>query len=211
MPSAEVIKKALAAIQQDEADRIYFFETLTSPDWIKPLSDADIFQSPPPLLRDGEYVQFPLWEESRYLARMAQIAPETVLEIVLAIPETENVRIHEDFLDAALTMPAHLAVKLVPKFMAWVKLPYHLLLYEKLGDLVSYLALNGEVDAALNLAETLFARLTESITASASGSYSDIWQYQEILKKHVPHLLAIAALPTLNLLCDLLVTALKDT
>jgi hypothetical protein len=211
MPSAEVIKKALAAIQQDEADRIYFFETLTSPDWIKPLSDAGIFQSPPPLLRDGEYVQFPLWAESRYLARMAQIAPETVLEIVLAIPETENVRIHEDFLDAALTMPAHLAVKLVPKFMVWVKLPYHLLLSEKLGDLVSYLALNGEVDSALHLAEALFARLTESITTSASRRYSDIWQYQEILKKYVPHLLAIAALPTLNLLCDLLVTALKDT
>ena len=211
MPSAEVIKKALAAIHQDEADRIYFFETLTSPDWIKPLTDAGIFQSPPPLLRDGEYVQFPLWAESRYLARMAQIAPEAVLEIVLAIPETENVRIHEDFLDAALTMPAHLALKLVPKFMVWVILPYHLLLSEKLGDLVSYLALNGEVEAALNLAEALFARLAESITASAGGRYSDIWQYQEILKKHVPDLLAIAPLPTLNLLCDLLITALKDT
>ena len=209
MPSEEIIRKALAAIQQDEADRIYFFETLTSPDWIKPLWDAGVFQSPPQLIKDAGYVNFPLWAESRYVARMAPIAPETVLEVVLAIPETENVRVHEDFLDAALSMPAQLASKLVPKIRDWIRLPYHLLLTEKLSDLVLYLVLNRQVDPALDLARSLFMGLTKSLLGPGGSHYSDIWQYQEILKKHIPHLVAVAMWPTLNLLCDLLVVAIK--
>jgi len=211
MPSEEIIRKALEAIQQDEADRIYFFETLTSPDWIKPLWDAGVFQSPPQLIREAGYVNFPLWAESRYLSRMAPTAPETVLEVVLAIPETENVRVHEDFLDAALSMPPHIAAKLTPKVKDWMKLPYHLLLSEKLSELVLYLVLNSQVDVALDLAESLFMGLTESLLVPDGSHYSDIWQYQEILKKQIPHLLTVAVWPTLNLLCDLLVVAIKDS
>src|SRR3954447_421924 len=96
-----------------------FFNQLKSPDWIRPLWDAGMFRSPPTPVKEGKYVSFPLWPESRYLARMAAQAPETVLEVALQIPLTENVRVHEDLADATLAMPADLAAKLVPKAKKW--------------------------------------------------------------------------------------------
>lgn len=105
-------------------------------------------------------ITFTSWPESRYLARMAATDAEgawAALEIALQIPETENTRVHEDLIDAALAMPPELAVRFVPSAKRWVRLPYQLLLPEKLGALVSRLALGGQTVAALDLAKSLLA------------------------------------------------------
>jgi hypothetical protein len=197
MPSPEVIQKALAAIEQ-EADRIYFFEHLQSPEWILPLLEAGLFHSPPRPIQEGQYIEFPLWSESRYLARMAHLAPETVLDVALQIPETENVRVHEDLIDAALAMPATLAKEFLPKAKRWIQSPYQLLLPEKLGNLMTHLALDNQVDAAFELARALLTNLTERDTPLES------WRSREFLNKHVPNLASVAGISTLELLCDIL-------
>lgn len=197
MPSPEVIQKALAAIEQ-EADRIYFFEHLQSPEWILPLWEAGLFHAPPRPIQEGQYIEFPLWSESRYLARMAHLAPETVLDVALQIPETENVRVYEDLIDAALAMPAALAKEFLPKAKHWIQSPYQLLLPEKLGSLMTHLALHNQVDAALELARVLLTNLIESDTPFES------WRFREFLNKHVPHLASLVGMPTLQLLCDTL-------
>jgi hypothetical protein len=50
-----------------------------------------------------------MWPESRYLARMAAVpeAQETVLRIALAIPASENSRVHDDIADIALFPKGH--------------------------------------------------------------------------------------------------------
>ena len=47
--------------------------------------------------------------------------PETVLDVILHIPDTDNVRVHEDLADAALAMPAELAAHWASKEAEWIE------------------------------------------------------------------------------------------
>lgn len=220
MPSSEVVQKALAAIKRT-VDYEYFFSQLQSPDWIKPLWDAGMFRRPYNPVKEGQYIRFPRWPESQYLARMAPLAPETVLEVALQIPSTENVRVHEDLADAAHAMPAELAAKLVLKAKTWMESPYQLLLPEKLGALMAHLARGGQVEAALDLAYTLLAVLPDPQAAERTQEHEtypvstepsarfDTWEYDQILKKYVPDLVTAAGMYALTLLCDLLEDAVR--
>lgn len=220
MPSPETIKKALAAIKR-AADYEYFFDQLKSPDWIRPLWDAGMFRSPPEPIREGQYIRFPFWPESRYLVRMATRAPETVLEVALQIPPTENVRVHEDLVDVALQMPAALGARLVPKVKKWIELPYQMALPEKLGTLVEHLAKGSQIEAALDLAKALLAVLPDPRATEKAADERpyrlpleprarfNVWDYQEVLEKNVPELVSVAGEKALTLLCDLLDSAIR--
>ena len=199
----------------------YFFSHLDSADWLRSLSEVGSFKHPPPPLHheDG-MVSFPRWPESEYLARMAVSTPETVLRIILEIPETENVRAYEDVADAALAMPAEMAARLVPRLKIGLASPYQLLLLEKLGKLVSHLASGGEIEEALNLARALLAVLPDPRVTEEDLSSEDTvsrptpqarfhtWKYGEILRNEIPVLVDTAGTLALALLCDLLEEAL---
>src|SRR5437667_10756955 len=98
MPTREQVQRALEAIKR-YADYEYFFNELKSAAWIEPLLQAEMLKTPPPPIREGSFIRFPLWPESRYLARVAAKSPELVLRVIRQVPETENVRGHEDFID----------------------------------------------------------------------------------------------------------------
>ena len=51
---------------------------------------------------------------------MAPLDPKTVCDIIGAIPNTKNFRVHVDYADAALAMPPQLAKALVPKMKQWI-------------------------------------------------------------------------------------------
>jgi len=171
MPTPEQVTKAVALLGRAEQYR-YFFDRLENPLWIEPLKTKGFFSSPPQATRDEKRgtAGFPPWPASRYLSRMAAQAPETVLEVALQIPPTEDVRVHEDLADAALAMPADLAAKLVPKAKKWLESPYQLLLPEKLGTLMGHLAKGGQVKAALDLARSLL-----NYIARPAGNRRDRW------------------------------------
>src|SRR5207245_9108905 len=85
MPSEATVKRALAEISKSGANFDYFFDSLSSPEWIKPLAAERVFLSPPePEVSDG-FIRVPGWSASRYLARMARIAPADVLDVALSI------------------------------------------------------------------------------------------------------------------------------
>jgi len=214
MISSELIKKALSQIGKRDANYKYFFDSLNSPEWIEPLYKEGMFQHPLEPEREGDTIGFPIWPESRYLARMATYAPEKVLEIALKIPDTENVRVNEDLADAAFVMPANLAARLVPKAKDWLKKPYKMLLTEKLGELVTHLTKGGQIREAVDLAGTILevlpdpreeeGRETErnELFSPEPHARIDAWDYGRILKKQVPDLIESAGLEVLSMLCD---------
>jgi hypothetical protein len=201
----------------------YFFDGLIHFGWLAPLREAGFFLRPQePSKHDDGSVIFPLWPASRYLARLAA-APEAqamVLEIALAIPPTDNVRVHEDLADIALALPAGLAEYLVPRAKAWIASPYKVLLPEKLGGLVSHLARGRRPQAALDLASALLEVRpdprepvldpdgTVRLQAEAVGHF-DVWHYEQILKRNIPDLVDTACLDAFKLLCDLLEAAVR--
>jgi len=220
MPSPEVVERALVEMRKRAANYVYFFDHLKSPSWIEPLREKGFFASPPEPKREGDYISFPTWPESRYLARMAALEPQLVLDVMLKVSETKNVRVHEDFADAACAMPPELAAKWAKREIRWVKNQQYLylLLPFKLADLVSHLASGGRVDVALELARTLFAILPDSrdpleIDVGGGRTYSPSpeprarfkpWTYRQIVKEHLSGIVSACGEAAFQMLCDLL-------
>ena len=155
--SADTVERALAIAGRSPENYAYFFERLSSPDWIKPLDERGLFAEPPPLEEEDGYVRAPNWPVSAYLARVADEAAEQVLAIALAI-ETDNERVHQDLAEAAMAMPGPLAAKWAAHELLWVTGRDRLFfsLPDKLVDLATHLAANGEVGTALALVAELF-------------------------------------------------------
>jgi len=206
----EQVDQAVALLLHHQ-QRNYFFNRLENPNWIEPLEKKEFFENP-------------LASESRYLARMAKYEPDLVLNIVLKI-KTDNFRIYEDFVEAALQMPPEIAVKLVTKVEEWLKSLYSSDYYldsKQVASLVVHLAKGDEVKKALGLAKSLLALMPEpslnNQDAGATQRYYRAelktlispWQYQQTLEKYVPELVSVAGEKVLKtLLCSLLYDAIE--
>ncbi len=219
MVSPDLVARAVAQIRKSAANAEYFFENLSSPEWLEPLKSAGFFSEPPPPVPEGEYISFPGWPESRYLARMAALesAAKTVFSIASKIPLTKNVRVFHDLAEIALALPPDLGAQFVPAAKAWINSPYQLLIPEQLGKLVQRLANGGKVGAALDLAKSLLELQPESQVGTgtnAGGSrdvraHFDEWHYEKILREYVPALVEAGGERALSMLCDLLNAALE--
>jgi hypothetical protein len=220
-PTPEEVAKAIARLAHDQQRR-HFFERLDNPYWIGPLRDKGLFKNPLPAIRDEKEgtIGFPTWPQSRYLARMAAEAPEITIETILQVPDIDNTRIFDDFVDAALNVPADLAAKLVPKTLQWLERRPYIQLPTKLGRLVEHLALGDQLKPAVRLARSLLAvapdpRLTApgdetkevSLQPQPRARFAD-WEYGQILKINIPKLVAKAPRQAHSMLCDLLQDAL---
>lgn len=155
MVSKEDVTRILERVRRG-SDLAFFFDQLESPAWIPALRDAELFAHPPAPVIDGEYVSYPVWPASRYLARVAHEGPEMVFEIIQNLPETRNPRVHEDLVAATSSMPVDLARQLVPAVIEWIKsAPHLLLLPERVRHLVIHLAEAGAGDEAVQLVGAL--------------------------------------------------------
>ncbi len=216
----ELVQKALATIGKRQADYEYFFSRLNSPDWILPLKEAGMFSVPPEPEREGEYISFPRWPESEYLARMASRAPETVIDVIIHMRTTENIRVNEDLIDAALSMPAEFAVKVAQRARVWAKSKYTPLFPEKLGTFIAHLARGGYSDEALDLAKTVLKVLPDPdkerylddnpyrLSPQPRTRYGS-WDYKIIVKAIIPDLVEAGGIDSFKLFCEVLDDAIK--
>ena len=190
----------------------YLYDHLEDPKWLDVIIRAGKFREAPEPLEDPEKgtQTYLLWPESRYLARMAKFVSDKVLELILQMPDTKNIRVHEDLADAALKMPPDLAAKLVPKAKTWLESSSLSLLPDKLGELVAHLARGGKVDEALDLTRSLLAILPDSQGMSHEPqTHIDAWNYEQILEKYIPDLVTAAEERALLLFCDLLKDSIR--
>lgn len=180
----------------------YFFSRASAA-WLDPLREAGCFSAPPPpeVDEDAGTAQIPWWPESEYLARIAANIPEAAVEAALTIPGTQNSRVHHDVVQIGLTVPANVAVRLVPKFVDAVKSRFGVWLPDQVGALVAHLARGGQAEGAMTLAGELLARLPARY-GSASGV--DAYEYGLILRQHVPALIEATGVPALAMLSNLL-------
>ena len=191
----------------------HFFAKLDSPAWLQPLNAEDLFKQPPPPEYDLEKgtVGFAMWPQSSYLARMAPLDPQTVCDIIAAIPDTKNFRVHADYVEAALAMPPRVATKLLPKMRQWVgEARGFVLVPVKLGKLMRKFAEAGEADASLEVARSLLGFTIEAEPGDAIATMReprprfDLWNYEQILTHHYPAVVERTGVAALVLLCDLL-------
>ena len=206
-PLAELLSK----VRQRADTYAYFFEKIDTARWIRPLREAGFFLDPIGVehLEEG-YVRFPAWPESRALARIAGQDEDAVMEVILACPDTDNPRIHDDFVDAALQMSPGKGALVIPRIEAWLQKPYKLLLPIKAGKLLARLAEAGLADEAGALAEHLL-RLERTDTVTAVGAEItsgprfrarfDDWDYKTILEEDAPAFVRSIGIRALDALC----------
>jgi hypothetical protein len=204
----------------------YFFGKLDSADYIDSLARRSYFKKPPPPQETENGIMLPFWPESQYLARVAAQAPDKVLEVILAMEETSNSRVHSDLLDALCAMPALTAAKARDRAVRWIESTSHLWFPQEFGQLIVHLAEGGETSAALLIARPLLALRSACGGVSEAESEDTFfprrepiarcgnWEYRETVKKIVPPLAASAGIDALALFCDLLeetALCLKET
>ena len=156
-PSPATVAKAVELIGRSAVNHSYFFSKLKSPEWIGPLTEEGFFSDPPSRRVNGDFVRYPAWPESEYLARMAPVAPTRVAEVIGRIPDTDNVSVHEDMARAVIHLGAGSMARWATREARWVsrqpQIEYPL--NEALGAVVERLACLGETKAALGLARSL--------------------------------------------------------
>src|SRR5215831_19512143 len=91
-PTPEEVDRAVALLGGYGILYRYFFDKLANPEWIAPLMSKGFFSNPPDVSMDENQriVATPPWHASRYLSRMAPLAPEVVLNAILQIPFTSR-------------------------------------------------------------------------------------------------------------------------
>lgn len=192
-------QQLLELARKTPANLRYFFEQLDDPGWVEALRREGFFESPQPVERteddEGTWLRFPDWPQSRYLARVAAADPEQVAQTLLALPDTDNVRVHEDTVQAALAMPAEHADPLAQRELAWFRsAPEPLLNYPRtLADLAVSLLEQGRHQTAEAIIHALLAVHAADDRSSsrrqAASRLSD-YEYGEVLAKVWPALLA---------------------
>jgi hypothetical protein len=154
----QLVDRAVTEATKRAANLDYFFDNLKSGDWIQPLQERGLFSEPPTQVIDEQgYVRAPAWSASRYLARAAATSPAEVLRVIVSI-DTDNERVHEDFVGAALGMPREQAREIACREAVWLSNRDYMyyLVPEKLTDLAVEMAGVGEVEAALDIVRALF-------------------------------------------------------
>ena len=155
----------------------YFFGKLNSTEWLNPLATEGLFRWPAPLERNDGTIRFVRWPQSRYLARVASDAPGVVADIILEIPNTDNISILADFADAACAIPPNHAVRLIDQAEDWASGPYASLgvLPNRMGRLIGHLAEGGYAAESLALAKVILALKSfpnDSNQPNDEGEYS---------------------------------------
>ena len=215
------VEEALALIKKSPANADYFFEQLTSPEWIDPLRERRFFSTPYPAEKRGDGIAFPNWPPGEYLARMARIpgAQERVVTAFEKLPDCDNPRVYETVGDAANVLPPAMAMRLVPQLTKGLELPFQLRLPEKTTETMTRLADAGLGAAALRLAKLLFAVLPATPAApDGSDEFSwsrrqararfDAWEYGSLLEKSLKSLVRATGMDAFRFLCDLLEQAI---
>ena len=153
-PTNDMIDKVLTSVKK-ETDRQYFFSKLNNPLWLDSLQQRGYFSNPPGMkkLPDG-YVQYPHWPESGYLVNIANEATDSIIDIVLSLPKTDNPRVYEDIFSIALKLDGEQSVRLFPKLNEYIKLDNQFLAH-RYPELLHHWVEQGKVKQALELAKLL--------------------------------------------------------
>lgn len=213
-PTREDLTTALSLMRGDAITT--FFEALQSAHWLPLMREQQLFDEPePPILLDRGY-RLPAWPLSRYLARIAAADPSGVVEVIEALPATDNGRIYDDLIGAALQMPAVHAARVAALVPQWLNIPYPLEGAVGAAKLAARLALDGEVDAGFDLAREVFALAAEPVEGERvlgpgfdwRHRFTALYSYEEGLQEAVPALREAAPLRALELLAGLLADAL---
>jgi hypothetical protein len=179
------------------------------------------FSIPPKAVHEGNRIKFPLWPEAEYLLRVARSDPAQAGRALLAIGETDNMRVHLTLAQIALIVPPNDAAQWALGEAQWVRKQDWLMpgLTTSLASLASRLFAEGQPRAGEDLTRAVFEVLPDRTKdARATSDFplppqprarSDSWEFDKAIETVRPQLTDSMGLDGLGLLSDLLDDALR--
>lgn len=201
-----------------------FFEGIPDGRWLRPLKRRGLFERPSAAEADETgAVRYVPWPPSRYLTRVAGLEPDLVKEIILNLPATDNVRVHEDVAAAARKMPPALAARVIQKATPGLDFTSRASeLPRELAEVVAHLARGGLGIEAVALARELLVLVPETTapaTESGGGAvlagaeavprFGQPEDYDEVVDACLRPLVGAAGEGAFGMLCDLLEEAIR--
>ncbi len=202
--------------------RRYLFQKAISKKWLEYFQKnrKRYFSDPPKVkIEDGRHI-FENWPESEYLAKMAKDYPDIVLSIILSVPDTNNIHVQSDFIEAALYMKPDLSIEIALLAISWIGSNIKVFFYTEYAKLISHLARGGFITKSMEIAQalldilpdpeyTLYDDVEKYMFPPNPKSILDLWEYSEIVFKHLLQLTDIAAIELLRIFCELLNKAIR--
>lgn len=216
MITNDLINKVLAHITTKVAYD-HFFNTISDPAWVKPLRDKGYFKDPPPAIREGGYISFPVWAESQLLVRLGDKVQDQSLEIIDALPDTDNERVMDDVVNILLKVDIRKAARRTELVKKYVNSSQFLMLYLPVAELICKFAENNHVSPALAIAREMLEVLPDPekeeklkdnyVMISPHTKYRD-HDYQDIVEKITPSLAKASPMKTIDMYVELLQKAI---
>lgn len=214
----DLIAKTLAIINKSQVAQDHFFNGINNPKWLKPLKEKGFFAKPIKEIRKDGYIQFPYWSAGQYLVRVADQAQDEVLEVIKALPDTDNERVMTNVAEILLKIDAAKAIEVTDKIKEYIKKPQYLLFGHALADLIVKFANEGVKKETIELARLALEVMPDP---EAEGKPDDEWvwlhpvtrwrdhDYEELVKKITPALAAAAPDKTVSMYANLLENAVR--
>ena len=218
-PTTKEVDQTVGLLNQP-AQKSYFFDNLKNPAWIKPLYDKGFFKDAPAIKRNEKEgtIQFPIWPESKFLARVAPEADPEILIKIIQDFKTDNVRVMEDVLEIISKLPSDFILKVYKNAIKYLEDPYiHFsLVPQKIAEIVEKLSLENKTDEAIEVASFLLRPMPEPQSEEAKKiglninpkPKFEIWDYEQIVKKNLEPLKVKESLRSFDLFVNLLYTAI---
>ena len=222
-PTAEDLDRVAVLCARPES-RAYFFDRLDNPNWVSALAAGGFFSNPPapvPAPQEG-YVQFPPWPEGRYLARVAERAPNEVSSVLQKVGASENPTVTRIALDALSNMPDEELSRLAGSAEKWLAQPFADHYAESAASAVERYVDAGLVSEALRLV-TILLDVEDTSDDDDHGAALDVasaldraeprarlseWEYEQVVNRLGPGLAEAAGVRAVRLWSRLLTRAL---
>ncbi len=207
------------------ADFVYFYENISSPDWIDPLFEEKAFSKLPEPVEEGDFVKYPRWPEGQYLLQMArsatdQATQELIAEIIASISDSKNQHAESVRVQVATALPPKMALRFVKKLQK--RLPEEEYITLAWAHAIINLALHitkaGHVIPALDLLKSLLKVLPDPrpkeempLGIPETKVAIDRWRYAQLIEEDLPAFVeACGPFEVLKIvLCPLLDQAVK--
>ena len=152
------VERMFSLIERKGANFVFFFkhaDETTDVSWLPLLKERGCFAHPPRVepIGDGR-VYAPFWWPIHYLVKMADRAPDEVIELVLQLPKVDNPMVYNEILEIALQLPGEQSARLKPKILESVGIDARYWI-PRYADLFAHWIAEHQISAALQLSKVL--------------------------------------------------------
>lgn len=216
------IERVLELINKDVHNYEHFFRNVNDIEWVKALLKNDYFQNPPEPVSDERGIRFPNWPETKALIRLVKKDPAFITQIVLDLPETDNIRVHEDYIEIAVkALPHENAIKVLELEIEWMAQQDFLYFgySNTAADSLIELIKSEQKSICLSIMNILTELEVEEKDIEAFGAKTkmvdvkpkrlDDWHFEELFRKQFTDLYQELNVDLLKIYCDRLTEAIK--